>query len=244
MFSLVRGLSSASICSHVDVRGVRGSDPVNAGNVIRICAFPTFSPHRGGVPRRPSRRCHTANPACAQIRTVCFRIAERSMPFTFLIRDRHTKFRSSFDAVFAADGIRIIKTPVQAPRANTGHRAIRADRPPGVPGPHAHPRTPTPRSRSCRIPQPLQRPSATPIDRPTLASPRHRGPPEFREVDLAELRRTDRLAGSSISTDWSHELLGRVFGTDKIELFKRMRATTWMASGPKLSGRPLSTRRS
>ena len=64
----------------------------------------------------------TANPVgewvTQQARNLSFALAEGARPAKFLIRDRDTKFTAGFDEVFASEGIRIIKTPVRAPRAN------------------------------------------------------------------------------------------------------------------------------
>ena len=43
---------------------------------------------------------------------------QRVTSVKFLIRDRAGQFTSSFDAVFTAEGIRILASPPQAPRAN------------------------------------------------------------------------------------------------------------------------------
>lgn len=64
----------------------------------------------------------TANPTGAwmvqQARNLAFGFAQRTQPPKFLIRDRDAKFTAGFDEIFRSEAIRIIRTPVRAPRAN------------------------------------------------------------------------------------------------------------------------------
>src|ERR1700694_1024895 len=51
-------------------------------------------------------------------RNLAFDLSEVGRTFKFLIRDRDGKFTGPFDEVFSSEGIRVIKTPVRAPKAN------------------------------------------------------------------------------------------------------------------------------
>jgi transposase InsO family protein len=73
-----------------------------------------------------TRRVHLAgmseNPDGAwtaqQARNFVFSLPERDRPPELLIRDNDGKFTSVFDTVFNTEGIRVIHTPVRAPKAN------------------------------------------------------------------------------------------------------------------------------
>jgi transposase InsO family protein len=57
--------------------------------------------------------------AVQQARNLCFDLSEKGQQARFLIRDNDTKFAGACDRVLAADGMRVIRTPIRAPRATS-----------------------------------------------------------------------------------------------------------------------------
>jgi transposase InsO family protein len=73
----------------------------------------------------------TANPDCAWVTQQARNLAvEKQLGATrFLIHDRDATFCGPFDAIFASEGVRVIETPLRAPRANAiAERWVRSAR--------------------------------------------------------------------------------------------------------------------
>jgi putative transposase len=105
---------------HVQAKGVLATDFFTVDTVLLRRYYVLF------VIEVERRAVHllgvTANPDAPWVTQVARIFAtereEAGRSFRFLVRDRDTKFTSSFDTVLASIGIEAIKTPVRSPRAN------------------------------------------------------------------------------------------------------------------------------
>jgi putative transposase len=107
-------------------RGILAADFVHVDTVLLRRIYALIIIEHG------TRRVHlagiTANPDGAwttqAARNFLADLGQRAASVKFLIRDRAGQFTDSFDAVFLADGIRILASPAQAPRANASCERI------------------------------------------------------------------------------------------------------------------------
>ncbi len=81
--------------------------------VLAFIELQTRIVHLAGVTAHPTGEWVTQ-----QARNFVSLFTVRPAPVLFLIRDRDTKFTAAFDEVFRSERIRIIRSPVRAPRAN------------------------------------------------------------------------------------------------------------------------------
>jgi transposase InsO family protein len=102
-------------------RGIIAADFVHVDTVLLRRLYALIVIQHGT--RRARLAGITANPDGAwttqAARNLLMDLGHRATMVKFLIRDRAGQFTGSFDAAFTAEGIRIVASPLQAPRANT-----------------------------------------------------------------------------------------------------------------------------
>ncbi|HSH80607.1 MAG TPA: integrase core domain-containing protein, partial [Herpetosiphonaceae bacterium] len=92
--------------------------------VLFFLELSTRRVHVAGCTSRP-----TAAWVTQQARQLGWKIQDGAVPARFLIHDRDAKFPATFDTVFAAEGVTVLRTPYRAPTANAfAERWIRSVR--------------------------------------------------------------------------------------------------------------------
>jgi putative transposase len=81
--------------------------------VLFVIELSTRKVHIAGCTTHPNDAWMTQ-----QARNLVMRLEERAQPARFLIHDRDAKFTARFDDVFRTEGVDILRTPIQSPKAN------------------------------------------------------------------------------------------------------------------------------
>jgi hypothetical protein len=168
-----------------------------------------------------SRRVHlagvSANPDGVWMRQQARNLAieQRLHRTRFLLHDRDAKFSGAFDELVRSEGVRVIKTPVQAP-PERDRRTLGAQRSKRMPGSRAGVRAPPSRAGASRLRGSFQRRAPAPFLGPYAA------------------RRLYSGAGSQSSGIRRRDVLGRLIHSTTLPPHERMRPGSW---SPPVTGR-------